>query len=51
MGNGSIIEPVFNAVKEQVLGEVGAVLLAAGAIFGIMILIKVGKKVFNRLSS
>lgn len=48
---GSIIEPVFEAVKDQVLGEVGAVLLAAGAIFGVMILIKVGKKVFNRLSS
>lgn len=51
MDNGSIIQPVFEAVKQQVLGEVGAVILAAGAIFGVMLLVRVGKRIFNRLSS
>lgn len=51
METGSIIQPVFESVKDQVLGEVGAVILAAGAIFGVVLLVRVGKKIFNRLSS
>lgn len=51
MSNGNIIQPVFEAVKDQVMGEVGAVILAAGAIFGILLVVRVGKKIFNRLSS